>query len=133
MSEKEKDGDERPSVFPTRTFQMKLNPDEAFKTSEIKDIVHSILSKTLTGKSYEAKSAEEWGKTIANEVGVQVKDLHMKRYKHVVQVVLGQQTGAGSKYIARCRWDSETDNQTSATFNSQSLFCIVTVFGVYLY
>lgn len=122
-----------PTLFSGKQFQMKPTLDNSFKTSEIKDIVQNILSQTLTGKQYEPKLAEEWTRSISNTVGLRVKELSMNRYKHVVQVVLGQQTGAGAKYIARCRWDSETDNQTSATFNSQSLFCIVTVFGIYLY
>jgi tctex1 domain-containing protein 2 len=57
----------------------------------------------------------------------------MTRYKHVVQVIIGQQLGAGCKYIARCRWDAECDNQAQSTFTTPSLFCIVTVFGIYLY
>lgn len=51
----------------------------------------------------------------------------------MVQVVIGQQLGAGFKMIGRCRWDSECDNQTSCTFSNSTLFCVVTVFGVYFY
>lgn len=104
-----------------------------FKTSEIKEIILSVLSETLTGKTYDPEEAKNWTQGIANKVGMKVKDLEMDQYKIVTQVLLGQQLGAGAKYIARCRWDGETDNYTSATFGSQSLFCVVTVFGVYLY
>lgn len=107
--------------------------ENTFKTSEIKDIIQNILTKTLSGKTYNPKEAAVWTQNIANEVGSNLKDLNMDRFKHVVQVVLGQQLGAGAKYIGRCRWDSETDSHTSATYASQSLFCIVTVFGIYLY
>lgn len=77
--------------------------------------------------------AARWTKTLADEISLKVKDLEMKRYKHVVQVVLGQQLGAGCKYIARCRWDAECDNQMSGEFKNATIFCIVTVFGLYLY
>lgn len=57
----------------------------------------------------------------------------MARYRHVVQVMLAQQNGAGCKYLARCRWDAECDSQVSAFFSNETLVCVVTVFGVYLY
>lgn len=57
----------------------------------------------------------------------------MPRYKHVIQVMLAEQTGSGCRYMARCRWDAETDSKVSEFYQSESLFCIVTVFGVYLY
>lgn len=116
----------------TSAFQLKPNYS-SFKTSEIKEIILSVLSETLTGKTYDCEEAKKWTQVIANKVGLMVKDLQMEQYKTVTQVLLGQQLGSGAKYIGRCRWDSETDNYTSATFGSQSLFCVVTVFGVYLY
>ncbi|XP_055702545.1 dynein light chain Tctex-type protein 2B-like isoform X2 [Phlebotomus papatasi] len=84
-------------------------------------------------KTYSKEDAAIWTKQISQEVGSKIMELKMKRYKHVVQVTLGQQLGAGCKYIARCRWDAESDSQVSNVFTNSSLFCIVTVFGVYLY
>lgn len=47
--------------------------------------------------------------------------------------MLTQQTGAGSKYIARCVWDAECDSQISDYFTNEHIVCVVSVFGVYLY
>lgn len=44
----------------------------------------------------------------------------MKRYKHIVQVILGEHKGAGVKSGVRCLWDSETDGYTSDTFSNVS-------------
>lgn len=95
--------------------------------------LHCDLRGWGPGQTYTAVDAARWTKTLADEISLKVKDLEMKRYKHVVQVVLGQQLGAGCKYIARCRWDAECDNQTSGEFKNATIFCIVTVFGLYLY
>ena len=57
----------------------------------------------------------------------------MKRYKHVIHVVLGENIGSGCKIISRCRWDPETDTHITSKFSSDTMFCSVTVFGVYLY
>nr|XP_019546355.2 tctex1 domain-containing protein 2-like [Aedes albopictus] len=118
---------------PPNTYQMRPTLEQTFKSEKIKQIINAVLHDTLTGQTYTAVDAARWTKTLADEISLKVKDLEMKRYKHVVQVVLGQQLGAGCKYIARCRWDAECDNQTSGEFKNATIFCIVTVFGLYLY
>lgn len=70
---------------------------------------------------------------IADQICNRTKEIEMRRYKHIVQVVLAQQNGAGCKYIARCRWDAESDSQISTYFTNETIACVVTVFGVYLY
>lgn len=45
-----------------------------------------------------------------------ITDLKMKRYKHIVQVTIGELKGAGVKSGVRCLWDSETDAYTSDFF-----------------
>ncbi|XP_062561503.1 dynein light chain Tctex-type protein 2B-like isoform X2 [Armigeres subalbatus] len=115
------------------TYQMRPTLEQTFMSEKIKQIINTVLTDTLGGKTYTAVDAARWTKTLADDISLKVKDLEMKRYKHVVQVVLGQQLGAGCKYIARCRWDAECDNQTSGEFKNATIFCIVTVFGLYLY
>lgn len=75
----------------------------------------------------------DWTTNIADKINVRLKDLAFVRYKHIVNVVLTQQAGAGCKYIARCRWDAECDQQVSAIYTSETIACIATVFGIYLY
>lgn len=70
----------------------------------------------------------------------------------MVQVVVGQQRGAGVRMGSRCLWDSVTDNKASETLVNVSaalrpfparrhppallqdnLFAVATAYGVYLY
>lgn len=44
------------------------------------------------------------------------------RYKLLVQVVLGERHGAGTKVGARCIWDADTDTQASDQFLNVNLF-----------
>lgn len=60
-------------------------------------------------------------------------ELEMKRYKHIVQVLLGERKGQGIKSGVRCLWDCEIDGYTSEIFMNDSIFCVTTVFAVYLY
>ncbi|KAL5287759.1 hypothetical protein ACFFRR_008561 [Megaselia abdita] len=116
-----------------QSYQMRPKLHEMFKTSKIKDLLQNILSATLKGKNYSSGDAATWTKTISDQVNQALKDLTMTRYKHVVQVVIGQQIGSGYKYAACCRWDACCDSQTSEVFSNASLFCVCTVFGVYSY
>lgn len=47
--------------------------------------------------------------------------------------MLAEQTGAGCRYIARCHWDASCDSKVSEQYKSESIVCIVSVFGVYQY
>ena len=51
-------------------------------------------------------------------------DLKLPRYKIMVQVVVGQQRGAGVRMGSRCLWDAVTDNKASETLVNVS--CIRT-------
>lgn len=51
----------------------------------------------------------------------------MKRYKHVVQVIIGEMRGAGVKCGARCVWDSDVDNYTSEIFINVSMYIVMKV------
>ncbi|XP_058823615.1 dynein light chain Tctex-type protein 2B-like [Topomyia yanbarensis] len=121
------------TAAPPSTYQMRPSLEQTFKSEKIKQIINTVLNDTLTGQTYSAVDATRWTKSLADEISLKVKDLEMRRYKHVVQVMLGQQLGAGCKYIARCRWDAECDSQTSGEFKNATIFCVVTVFGLYLY
>lgn len=149
-----------PKNLPANTFEMRPNPRNAFKTARVKEIVNDVLNQVLqgknltwcfivrlsrdptsrlsidhtsTGKSYAASNVQGWVCSIADDISARCKDLEMRRYRHVVQVQLQQQNGAGSKYIARCRWDAECDSQVSSYFSNETIVCVVSVFGVYFY
>ncbi|XP_058118860.1 dynein light chain Tctex-type protein 2B-like isoform X2 [Anopheles ziemanni] len=114
-------------------YQMRPALSETFKSERIREIIQTVLTETLTGQTYTAADASRWTKSLADEISLKVKDLEMYRYKHVVQVMLGQQLGAGCKYVSRCRWDTECDNYATAEFKNSTIFCVVTVYGLYLY
>ena len=62
-----------------------------------------------------------------------LKELALPRYKVVVQVVIGEQRGQGVRMGSRCFWDQDTDQSASEQYANESLFCVATAYGVYLY
>ena len=63
----------------------------------------------------------------------QVIDLGLARYKFAIQVVMGEQKGAGIKIAAKCLWDSDADGQVSDNYVSETFFCNAVIFGVFFY
>lgn len=116
------------------SYKLKPSLGETFRGASIKEIIHEILMEKLQGKTYNVEEVRIWTKDIADTISTTIKNrLAMPRYKYVVQVMLGQQLGAGCHYYAKCCWDAESDSQTSDVFSNTSIFCVCTVFGVYLY
>lgn len=68
-----------------------------------------------------------------NETNRRIKELEIPRYRHIVQIMLTEQSGAGCRYTARCHWDASCDSKVSEQYKSETIICIVTVFGVYQY
>ncbi|RZC38930.1 tctex1 domain-containing protein 2, partial [Asbolus verrucosus] len=88
-----------------------------FKAGTVKEIIRTLLFEKLSGKSYDAERVKKWTVELANEISSKVTELKMKRYKHIVQVILGEHKGAGVKSGVRCVWDAETDGYTSEIFS----------------
>lgn len=132
-------------------FQIKPDLENIIPPLEVKKIISQILNDTLLSKriqlklfkkilnshlipdkTYTTEHAKIWTKSIADDINRNLNHL-TQRYKHVVQVVITQKLGQGFKFIARNRWDPDADRQISESFVNDSIICVATVFGVYLY
>ncbi|KYN43030.1 Tctex1 domain-containing protein 2 [Trachymyrmex septentrionalis] len=114
-------------------YQIRPHLYEKFKPLSAKEIIHDVLFEQLATKSYDAQAAAQWTKDIADIIEKKIKDLHFKRYKYIVNVVLGQQHGAGVKIGTRCIWDAEADTYAYDSFINDTIFCVAIVYAVYFY
>ncbi|XP_028128824.1 dynein light chain Tctex-type protein 2B [Diabrotica virgifera virgifera] len=115
------------------SYQIKPTLQNKFKELPVKEIIRNVVASVLTGLAYDPDRAKNWSMSISNEVNDKVRDLQMKRYKHIVQVIIGEMKGAGVKSAVRCVWDSDVDGYTSDIFINDTIFCVTTVFAIYLY
>ena len=75
-----------------------------------------------------------WTKEIADQVKATLKGMGKdKRYKFLVQVIIGENRGQGVRVGSRCFWDEDTDDCAWYSFMDENLFCMVAAFAVYLY
>jgi hypothetical protein len=116
------------------TFQLRPSYKNKFKPAEVKEIIRQVMNeKFKVANDYQIEQIAAWTKDISNLVRDRCTELKYERYKFVVNVLFGEQRGAGVKMGCRCFWDDDCDNYACDTFMNNSFFCVVTVYGIYCY
>ncbi|XP_063218238.1 dynein light chain Tctex-type protein 2B-like [Bacillus rossius redtenbacheri] len=126
-------GDPQKSPSSPSMYLMKPELKDRFKPQTVKELIHTVLNDELRGKTYSADEAPKWADHIAKTLRNKMKELSLRQYKYMVQVLLGEQRGAGVKTGMRCLWDADTDNYANDVFLSDTMFCMAVVFAVYFY
>ena len=116
-----------------RQFESGPSLEGTFKPSVIEKLLHQMLQEKLQDKVYDQDNTPIWTRELSDEIRVELKKLGMDRYKFLVQVVVGEQRGAGVRMASRSLWDSKTDGLATASFVNEHLFCTATAIGIYLY
>ncbi|XP_071442341.1 dynein light chain Tctex-type protein 2B-like [Hetaerina americana] len=114
-------------------FKMRPHIRDRFRPSTVKDIIHTVLREELVGKIYADSDPSMLSSNIAQLVKRKVMELGFPRYKYVVQVILGEQIGAGVRTGTRCLWDADCDNYASDVYIGDSIFCMAVVFAFFVY
>ncbi|XP_028300845.1 dynein light chain Tctex-type protein 2B isoform X2 [Gouania willdenowi] len=114
-------------------YIIRPNHRHKFKPAVVRECIREIVRERLSAAKYDPKEVSEQSRSLADCVRDKVKCAGFDRYKLVVQVVIGEQRGQGVKMMSRCLWDADTDNYAEDVFFNDSLFCVVTVFGIYYY
>ncbi|KAH8351532.1 dynein light chain Tctex-type [Drosophila kikkawai] len=97
-------------------------------------ILNQMTQERLANKVYSAEEAMKWTRDLADDINLKFKGSgSFPRFKHVVNVMLYQQTGAGCCYGARAIWDPLSDDYGKFTYDGGSFVCIISVFGCYQY
>ena len=112
-----------------------INPEykQKFRPGPAKEIIKEVLHAKLEKAVYHAEQTALLTKQVADEIKDRLKELALPRYKLVVQVVIGEQRGQGVRMGSRQFWDADTDSCASETYANESVFCVATAYGVYLY
>jgi len=88
-----------------------------------------IAGEVLADKDYVADEVPELSGEISERCLSRGRDL-CPTYKIVVNVSLLQRTGSGLHTCSACFWDRELDACCSIRWESQSMYCIIAIFGV---
>jgi len=108
--------------------------EQKFKPTAVKPLIHEVLNEYFeTRKEYDAKEVSVWSADICEEIRSKLKELGFERYKFVVQVIIGEQRGAGVKTTTRCFWDNDSDSYASDVFMNENFFCVASAYGCFVY
>ncbi|KAL8593911.1 hypothetical protein ACOMHN_048348 [Nucella lapillus] len=115
------------------TYVIRPNFQHKFRPAAVKDMIHMVLTSTLSDKLYESESATEWTKAISDTIKDKLQDMGYDRYKFIVQVVIAEQRGQGTKMACRCFWDADSDSYAQDLYMNESLVCVAAAFGIFHY
>ena len=117
-----------------KTYQIRPSFKDKFRPAEAKEKIEKILREKLKNAQYQSNELPQWNRDIADQTKQELKNLGKdKRYKYLVQVIIGHNTGQGVRVGSRCFWDEDTDDCAYVTYMNDSIFCLVVAFAVYLY
>jgi hypothetical protein len=88
----------------------------SFHPAVAKEMIKQVLVAKLKDKTYNPEITSQWSRDIADEIKMKLKELHLPRYKYVVNVAIGEQRGEGIRIGCRCFWDSDVDSCAQETF-----------------
>ena len=117
-----------------KTYQIRPLFKDKFRPGEAKAVIEEIVHENLKGKTLNPQELNAATKLIADETKKKLKELGKdKRYKFLVQCIIGQNVGQGVRVGSRQFWDEDTDDVTWVSYVNDSHFCMVAAFAVYLY
>eukprot|EP00300_Choanocystis_sp_HF-7_P024872 c26446_g1_i1.p3 GENE.c26446_g1_i1~~c26446_g1_i1.p3 ORF type:complete len:122 (+),score=18.58 c26446_g1_i1:123-488(+) len=114
------------------TYQLGPAEGQKFNADDVRRMLEETIDGYFASKAYDPAQVSRWTVEITRVVEEKVRAFGYPRYKHVVHAVVGQNHQQGVDAVSRCLWSIETDTWTSKTFRNDSLFVVVSVFGLYL-
>ena len=115
------------------SYQMSPTQEEKFDVTKVKQVVDDSLRLFLIKQSaYNPTKCAQISRYISEDVKSRMKTLGFKRYKFVVNVIVGQTKEQGMEFASRCVWNTETDNMATVTRQHKDMYVVVNVYGVYV-
>jgi len=112
---------------------IKLEYRDKVSEGMMKELIKTCLSEKLTGSKYDGEVCGQAAKELSDEIRDKLRAIAPERYKFVVQVAIGETRDQGVRFGTRCFWDSNTDNQAHESFINDHIYCVASVFAIYLY
>lgn len=108
-----------------------INNDDNTVAMKIKGVTEDVLDTYLKHKKYDSKTSGVLACSLSTVIKERLKNLKLRRYKFVCQVVIGQSERQDVCVGSRCLWMTETDTHQQAKYSNESLFAVVTIFAIY--
>ena len=94
-------------------------------------LVRAQIEKVLQKKVYNSREAQTWT-NIISEACVKCLTDTSKNFKYIISTLIVQKASCGLNISGSCFWDSESDGNVSVMWESNTMVCIVNVYGLAL-
>lgn len=106
---------------------------DIFEFSQLTDdatlVGNQVLKLQLESKKYNPNKVGEWIDTIGSSIVTRMREIS-PNFKYIVSSSIIQKVGAGVHFETSSYWDSNTDGAVTVKFESESLICVTTLFGI---
>lgn len=113
------------------SYRLGPGDGQKFNVSKVQKLVNDILSNHLENVRYEPSKCKEMVQLLSEEIKTRVKSIVYKRYKLIVNLTIGQNTGNSIVIASRSLWNAETDNGCTVQYKNNSLFAVAVIFATY--
>ena len=113
------------------TYSLGPSDNQKFNSSKVQKLVKDILSNHLENVKYEPNKCRDQVQLISDEIKTRIKSIVFKRFKIVVSLTIGQNTGNSIIIASRALWNTDTDNECTVQFKNNTLYAICSIFATY--
>ena len=122
---------EKAKVPRENTYRLEPKAGRTFSVKSVEEVIKRVLASALAHESYNPARCSQLARNISDRIKNEVKKLKFERLKIVCQVSLGEQNQQAASVASRCLWDQDRDNYCCLTYETDTIFAIATVYGVY--
>ena len=113
------------------TYSLGPSENQKFNSSKVEKLVKDILTNHLENVKYEPNKCRDQVQLISDEIKTRIKSIVYKRFKIVVSLTIGQNTGNSIIIASRALWNTDTDNECTVQFKNNTLYAICSIFATY--
>ena len=96
-------------------------------------LLEDSIESALKHCKYDPDSCASLSQRLAGDVQEEIKDLALDRYRFITLVHIGEGDQAQSIRVAsRALWDTDVDSFVTYNFQNKWIYCIATVYGIYM-
>lgn len=121
----------QPNVRLENTYRLGPHESQRFNGSRVTRLVNDIMRNHLENVKYEPSKCRDLVQLLSDEIKTRTKSILYKRYKLIVNLTIGQNSGNSLIMASRSLWNPDTDNECTVTYKNSSLFAIATIFACY--
>jgi hypothetical protein len=104
--------------------------EKAFPTDKATEIIKEQITSVIGDQNYSRSHAEQWSKSISENIAEELKKLNLDDIKFVINITLLEKTDKCCSTASQCIWDSDKDRQIKVRWENKGLHVFADVFAL---